>query len=88
MTSILVCSRLVSLSEIDVAPFPVVIGGGNGTTILLQFEYYTPSDLLAAVGYTVDLAIRGDNTGFLSIPSIAVYEGPTMSYKWGKTVQT
>ena len=78
----------MSLSKIDVAPFPVVIGGGNDTTILQQFEYYAPSDILAAVGYTVDLAIRGDNTGFLSIPYIAVYEGPTMSYKWGKTIQT
>ena len=76
---------LVSSGSCTVAPFPIVIGGSVDASNLLQMDYHALTDRIVAVGRTNDIGMSTNKIGDFS-PFIVVYQGPLMSYLWGKSL--
>ena len=76
---------LVSCGSCTVAPFPIVIGGSVGGTYLWQMDYHALTDRIVGVGMTYDTGMSTNIVGGYS-PIIAVYQGPLMTYLWGKSL--
>ena len=75
---------LVSCGSCTVAPFPIVIGGSVSGTYLLQMDYHALTDRIVGVGYTLDIGMSTNIVDYS--PFIAVYQGPLMTYLWGKSL--
>ena len=78
-------SFLVSCGSCTVAPFPIVIGGSVGDTYLYQMDYHALTDRIVGVGCTSDWGMSTYKVGSCS-PIITVYQGPLMTYLWGKSL--
>ena len=76
---------LVSCGSCTVAPFPIVIGGSVGWTYLDQMDYHALTDRIVAGGGTADSGMITNIVGVFS-PIIIVYQGPLMTYLWGKSL--
>ena len=77
-------SFLVSCGSCTVAPFPIVIGGSVSNTYLFQMDYHALTDRIVGVGTTYDTGMSINIVGYS--PFIAVYQGPLMTYLWGKSL--
>ena len=78
-------SFLVSCGSCTVAPFPIVIGGSVADTALWQMDYHALTDRIVGVGTTSDTGMSTNIVGICS-PFITVYQGPLMTYLWGKSL--
>ena len=86
LASLLLSTRLlVSCGSCTVAPFPIVIGGSFGGTYLWQMDYHALTDRIVGVGEARDIGMITNIVG-LYIPFIIVYQGPLMTYLWGKSL--
>ena len=87
LASLLLSTRfLVSCGSCTVAPFPIVIGGSVGSTYLFQMDYHALTDRIVGVGYTYDTGMMSTNIVGSYSPIITVYQGPLMTYLWGKSL--
>ena len=86
LASLLLSTRfLVSCGSCTVAPFPIVIGGSVDHTYLWQMDYHALTDRIVGVGEARDIGMITNIVG-LYIPFIIVYQGPLMTYLWGKSL--
>ena len=76
---------LVSCGSCTVAPFPIVIGGSVGWTYLDQMDYHALTDRIVAGGGTADSGMSTNIVGSYG-PFIIVYQGPLLTYLWGKSI--
>ena len=87
LASLLLSTRLlVSCGSCTVAPFPIVIGGSVSYTCLHQIDYHALTGRIVGVGYTNDTGMSTNIQVGSYTPIIAVYQGPLMTYLWGKSL--
>ena len=80
-------SILVSCGSCTVAPFPIVIGGSVDHTYLWQMDYHALTDRIVGVGHTYDTGMSTNIPVGIYSPIIVVYQGPVMTYLWGKSIK-